>query len=98
MVQAPVAAASVALGTVPLDHTGGLEDLQMVREEVGGRPQPARKLGGRRVTDGQHVDHLQSCGIGERCVDRDPVPDRRRRGGRNLPLDDSLNIHYLKFD
>ncbi|GAB3195346.1 hypothetical protein GCM10027062_02010 [Nocardioides hungaricus] len=71
-----------------LDQSGGLQDLEVVGEQVRRSAQPVGQLGGGRVAHRQEIHDPQARGIGERGV----------HPRSSLYVRDSLNFHCLKFD
>ena len=67
-VESDVVSAPVALGPLPVHHTGRLQHIQMMRQQIAGNPQQRRQLAGGGVSRVQGLGDLQPGRVGERLM------------------------------
>lgn len=71
-VEGEVGAARITFGAATGEQAGGVEDLEVVREQVGWDREGGPQLGRGPVADGEQVDDAQACDVGEGAMKSGP--------------------------
>ena len=96
--ESDVAAAFVARGGEALDQPRMSEDIEVMREQVGGQPEAGGQLAGRPVAVGEVVDDREADGLAQCRVHRGTAHLVGRRPGRHRVRGCRRDLHRRPLD